>query len=104
MPSHESRGEFSIPSRVYRRDDDPPHEVRSGAIAPDVWKGCLTKLRFSSAGAARRWAKEHRKIKPADDRLRTYHCSWCGNWHLTKTPRNRTEDITRSTGDVPGDG
>lgn len=70
-----------------------PAEVRAGSVGLDVWKGCLTKLRFTSAGAARSFAKTHRKMHPGRPRHRIYQCSFCDHWHLTKAAANRDPDV-----------
>ncbi len=47
-------------------------------------KSCKGKVRHESAQHA--WAHVRALRKRDDDRMNTYHCQFCGGWHVGHTP------------------
>ena len=54
---------------------------------------CARKVAYSDKATAKQAAKKFFKKTPV--RQRPYECQICGAWHLTSTPLERMEDLSR---------
>jgi len=59
--------------------------------------GCMGKRRFHSPKLA--WRNARKEKTEPNEKLRAYHCSYCGSFHLTSTmpSRKRRKDDAERT-------